>query len=202
MKNEWQDLIEKFKENLRALRRGEIERAHIADLPEDIARERGIPREIFIDMKAIGKIERTHRVKVDNKFIENLDGAEALVFYKRDPAKINFIRKVTDNRFLVVGTRRFNNHFVVTGLETTKAGYIESIKKRGEVINIAGRAPFSSIAQPSEEDRRQLELSGVGNITTSLSKNIAEKPEKVKDLEIGAETKEPKKKSRGRGFSL
>jgi hypothetical protein len=123
-----------------------------------------------------------------------------MVFPKNEPEKINILKSVSNKKTLVVAVRRFDKYFVVTGFETDLPEYISSIKKRGEVINIAGRALGASIANPdSSSERRQQELSGVGNITTSLSDNIAEKTEKVKDL---IDEEKPKKKSKGYGFSL
>jgi len=211
MTQERQDtILEEFKKNLRELREGKRLRAHIGNLPEDVARTKKVPPEIFIDMKAVTKIENYHKVDIDGRFVENLNDSETLIFYnkrdKNEPTKINFIKNLPNRRFLIVATNQFSDkHFVVTGIETKYQNYVESVKKRGEVINIAGRTPFPSIASPptQSEATRQLErFSGVGNITTSpkSNNNIAENFEKVKGL--ADEDKPAEKKLKKGGFTL
>lgn len=150
-----------YNQDLAALRSGAKSEAHISDIPDEIARARNIPAEIFIDDKMVAKIEGKHGVKVDAAFIEALYTADELVFPEADPKKINFIKRLSDERTLVIATRLFDKHFVVTGYESSKQSHVKNIKNRGEIIRNTGRSPLSSIAQP--EGRRQPErISGVG----------------------------------------
>lgn len=163
-----------FKVNLNDLIIGDVETAHIANVPEEIARNRDIPKEIYIDQKMIDKLAGKHNLQVDENFIDNLNSAELLIFPQDDLNKINFVKDLGNKKFLVVATKRFNGHFVITGFNAARAGYIENIKKKGEVINIAGRPLGSSIETPVKSASQQ-ELSGVGDVTTSPqdNKNIA-----------------------------
>lgn len=181
--------LDVFKNNLNDLNNGISNQAHISDLPENIAIDRKIPRSVFIDQKMIDKLKNKHNLPVDEKFVENLNNPDFLVFPKEDPDKINFVKKQDNGEFLVVGTKRYNGHFVITGFEPGRADYIDSIKKRGEVIDIAGRPLGSSIETPVKGASQQ-ELSGVSNTTKSPDKNILQDGSNVKvSAESSGETK-------------
>lgn len=158
-----------FNNSLNDLKSGISEQAHIADLPIEIANNKKIPRSVYIDQKIINKIENKHKLPVDENFINNLNTAETLIFPKDNSNKINFIKNLGSGEYLVIGTKRYNGHFVITGFEAGRSDYIDSIKKRGEVLNITGRPLGSSIEKSSLENPSQQELSGVNDITTSPS---------------------------------
>jgi len=165
-----------YKNNLKELMIGASDQAHISDLPVEIANQRKIPRAIYIDRKIVDKIEGKHGLTVDESFIDNLNNSDFMVFYK-DAPKINFVKKLGNNKTLVVSVKRYNGHFVITGFESPDPTYAESLKKRGEVVNLTGRAavPSSVPAEPS----RPASLSGVSKTSTSPDKNIPQPGKRV-----------------------
>lgn len=170
----------KYKANLKSFRGGNVNSAHIGDIPQEIAQAKNIPSEVHIDWKAVNKIKEKHKVSVDDNFVDNLNSADSIVFSKSDPAVINFIKRTPNGEDFIIATRRFNGHFVVTGFEAARPEYAENIKKRGEVINLAGRPLGSSIETP--KGASQQELSGVSKITSPSAENIPLPDHIVKSL--------------------
>ena len=142
-----------------------------------------IPKAIFIDQKGIDKIEKTHELAVDNNFINNLNTADIAMFPRDDASKINFIKYLSKDKYLLIGTKRFNGHFVITGYESKKMNYLRNVKERGDVVNLAERTPRPSIT-PAEAGL-PAGLSGVSKNTTSPSQNIPQDQGNVKDAKSG-----------------
>lgn len=174
--------FDRFKTNLKDYLEGRSANAHISDIPEDIAKERNIPRKVFIDKKIIDKISKLHKdFAVDDKFIENLNTSDSMIFPNDDKDKINFVKKTADGKDFVVATRKFNGHFVITGFHAARSRYVENLKKRGEVVDLTGRTLTPSIAKTSEEIRRQQErVPGVSDIN---KESMPQKEGEVKPTE-------------------
>lgn len=173
--------IEIFKNNLNDLKVGNTKEAHIANIPKEIASERGIPQEIFIAQDKLEKLKEKHSIDVDDSFVENINASDELLVYKDNPNQINLIKKLNDGETLVVGARRFNGHFVVTGFKAGNERYLNSIKKRGEVINIAGRSLTPSSLGPNGLVPAGANVPGVSNITTSPNKNLTPPANSIAD---------------------
>lgn len=181
-----------YKNNLKDLVSGKSKKAQISSIPNDIAESKKLPKEIFIDDKIVKKIDKVHNLKVDDNFIDDLNSADLMIFPTNDPNKINFVKFFENKNPLIVATRKFNGNFVVTGFLSGRPSYVESLKQRGEVIDLAERSLKSSIAQP--EGRRQQErVSGVSNLS---DKNISQDNDNVKQASF-EEAEIPKERVAG-----
>lgn len=170
-----------FRKNLDDLVSGKTTQAHIGNIPADIAQQKKIPEQIYIAQDKITKLKDRHQINVDESFIENLNSSDEILFDGNDVNKINLIKKLNDGRTLVIGARRFNGHFIVTGFHAGKDSYVESIKKRGEVIKIAGRTLHPSITSTLEGSvPAGAKISGVGENNASPKVNISEMNDAVK----------------------
>ena len=159
-----------FLNNFKNMTNGNIQSAHIGNIPVDIANQKWIPQKIFIDQKIVDKLKEKHNIDINNEFIESINKPDFLMFSKEEPGKINIAKKLDNGEYLVVGTRQFKGHFVITGFTSKKLGYLDNVKDRGDVMDVAGGTPFSPIANAPEGTRRQPErLSGVSN-KKSISK--------------------------------
>ncbi len=122
---------------------------------------------------------------VNEKFILNLNLANIIIaFPYGNKTKLNFITKLPNRKYFIVATKKYENHFIVTGFETKKEDYIKNIKRRGEVFKIIGRAPYSFITRQS---RLPAGLSGVDNLKTSPTDSIADQTKnfnRIKKSEI------------------
>lgn len=162
--------LDQFKTNLNDLVIGNSEEAHIANIPKNIAQERNIPQEVFIKKDTIDKIRNKHELGVDEKFIENLNSADSMVFPENDTSKINFIKKLDSGESIVIGTKRFNGHYVITGFHAGDEAYISSVKKRGEVLDL--REGGGSSISPPLEGGMPASLSGVNKSTSPTVESI------------------------------
>jgi len=124
------------------------------------------------------------------RLTEAANERDYIVEYKDHPKRINTITPMGDGKFMVLAMENENGHYIVTAIDTKKGSYVESLKKRGVVLDVRGGTPYSPSATSPEGAARQPErLSGVtdkeppGADQTSLPDDYVQKrsPEVSRD---------------------
>jgi hypothetical protein len=116
-----------FLETIKKIALGELDEGIIAQLPDN----RG---DLYIDHFKTSNIVQKHgEIPLENMIITATEPTLVIVGVIKEMSCMTLVYEFNERGF-VLSARKFNGHYVVTFFEPSDGNYIESIKKRGEIL--------------------------------------------------------------------
>lgn len=118
--------------------------------------------DVVINQSTFNKWANQNREIPTTRLVHAANQRDNIVQIGGNPNHINTITNMGDGKTMVLAMEKRNGHYVVTAIDTKKTNYVNSILRRGNVLDTRGGTPYSpSATSPLGTARQPERLSGV-----------------------------------------